>query len=343
MTLDALSQVANEVRAQQDRRWAGDEDAHSQAFMEAVRLFGERRDMTELIASGGGYFVPQQFHDTLIAMLKNVDRLFDPRVVLFVESNNAGPMQIPFIDDTGVSAAIVAEGQQSSTADVPVGNTTLAIAPTWRSHIVKASIELVQDSGYPLEEVLQASFAIRMARGIGAANISQLLSQAQLGATAVGASQNDGGSETGATSVGSDDLEALIASVDEAYLLSPKCRWLMTATTLKYILQIKDKMGRPVFYRERNAAGEVLLLGYPVAISPSMPALGASNKPILFGDLGRFLVRVAKNATRLRIYLEQFAIYGQVAYELFVRSNATLALSSAASDSPVKYIQNSAE
>jgi HK97 family phage major capsid protein len=263
--------------------------------------------------------------------------------VLFIESDNAGPMPFPMIDDTGVVASIVAEGQQSSTADLTVGNTTLPIAPTWRSHLVKASVELLQDSGYPLEEVLQGSFALRMARGIGSANVATLLSLAALGATAVGASGNDGGAETGGTSVGTDDLEGLIASVDEAYLLSPKCRWLMTAATLKYILQIKDKMGRPVFYRERNVAGEVLLLGYPVAISPSMPALGLSNKPILFGDLGRFLVRVAKNATRLVINQERFIMSGQLGYELFLRSNATLALSSAASDSPVKYLQNASE
>jgi HK97 family phage major capsid protein len=339
MAIDRLSQIDQEHREHQ-RALFRDDDDFAEKFRRILRIDPEYRDMAESVLSAGGFYVPQQFHDELIAMLKNADRLFDPEVVTFIESNNGGPMQVPMIDDTGVVATIVLEGQQSSMADVPVGNQTLAIASTWRSRLVKASIELIQDSAYPLEGVLQKSFAIRLARGIGAYNVAQLLSSAQLGVTAEGASGNDGGGETGGESVGSDDLEALIASVDEAYLLSPKCRWLMTRGTLQTILQVKDKTGRPVFYRERNAAGEVLLLGYPVAISPSMPAIGLSNKPIMFGDLGRFLVRVAKNGTRLRAHLEQFAIYGQVAYEMFLRTNAMLSLSSAASDSPVKYLQN---
>jgi HK97 family phage major capsid protein len=312
-------------------------------FRKALRFKAERRDMMESLLSGGGYFVPQQFHDELIAMMKAVDRLFDPDVVLFVESENGGPMQLPMIDDTGTVAVIVSEGLQSSTGDLPVGNTTLAIAPTWRSKLVKASIELIQDTAYPLEQVLMKAFATRMSRGIGAANVTQLLAAATLGVTASGAAANDGGSETGGTSVGSDDLEGLIDSVDEAYRVSPKCRWLMKSATLKTILQVKDKYGRPIFFRERNAAGEVMLFGYPVAISPSMPAIGLNNKPILFGDLGYFLVRVAKNATRLRIYQEQFAMYGQAAYESFVRSNATLAIATGSSDSPVKCLQNASE
>jgi HK97 family phage major capsid protein len=342
MPLDRRSELDDETRERQHHRWFGDEDADMQEFRKLLRGSSEHRDLTESVLSVGGYFVPYQFHEKLIAMMKAMDRLFDPDVVLFVETEHGGSLQIPQIDDTGVFAVLVGEGGQSATADLPSGNTTLAVAPTWRSRMVKASMELVQDSGYPLEDVLTESFAKRLARGIGAANVAQLLSVAQLGTTAVGSSGNTGTSETGATSIGSDDLEALIASVDEAYLISPKCRWLMTAATRRAIFQVKDKTGRPVFHRERNAAGEVLLLDYPVAISPSMPQIGASNKPILFGDLGRFLVRVAKNATRLRIHQEQFALYGQVAYEMFLRSNATLALAIAQSDSPVKYLQNSA-
>jgi HK97 family phage major capsid protein len=341
-TLDSRSNHDTELRAGQHQPWRYRADDHIEAFREALRFAPEQRDMTEALATGGGYFVPQQFHDELIAMLKAVDKLFDPNIVMFIETDSGAPLQIPFIDDTANEATIVAEGQQSLAVDVPVGNTTLPIAPTWRSSMVKASIELIQDSGYPLEQVLQQSFAIRLARGIGAANVATLLNQATLGyGPAIGTAPNDGGSETGGTSIGSQDLEALIKSVDDAYRVSPKCRWAMNQNTLSFILKTLDKYGRPIYPRERNAAGEVILLGYPVAICPSMPAIGLSATPVVFGDLGRFLVRVAKNATRLRIHREQYVTYGQVAFEAFVRSNATLAISTG-SDSPIKYLQNAA-
>jgi HK97 family phage major capsid protein len=340
MVLDAENRVDLQHRERQHEQWEFKEDAHLEAFRQSLRLDSEQRDMVESILSVGGYYVPYDFHDTLISMLKAVDPLFDPNVVTFFETKTGGPLQVPMINDVGVSGSIVAEGMQSIATDVPVGNVTLPIAPTTRSHIVKVSMELIQDSGYPLEQVLFSAFVVRIVRSIGAANVAQLLSSAQLGVTAAGASQNDGGSETGGTSIGSDDLEALIASVDQAYLLSPKCRWLMTAATLRTILQVKDRVGRPVFYRERNGAGEVMLLGYPVAISPSMPAIGLNNTPVAFGDLGRFLVRVVKSATRLRIYRERFMLYGQIGYELWMRSNALLEIATSTSDSPVKYLQN---
>jgi HK97 family phage major capsid protein len=284
--------------------------------------------------------VPSEFHDQLIAMLRKMDPLFDQNIVTIVNSDHGGPIQFPQIDDTQVTAVIVGEGQQTNETDVPAGNLTLPQAPTWRSKLVKASVELVQDSGYPLEDVLTYSFALRLARGIGSAYVTQLLSAATKALIAAGAAPNDGGAETGGTSLGSQDLTTLLNSVDEAYLMSPKCRWLMNAATRRTIFNVLDRYGRPVFPLERNAAGETMLLGYPIAISPSMPSLGLNNIPVMFGDLGRFFVRVAKNASRLRIHQEQFAMYGQVGYEMFMRTNALLAIATSASDSPVKYVQN---
>ena len=343
MELDRLGNAMREIRERQHRKWRGYEEEHMTQFRKALRLRAEEehRDLQESVLSLGGYFVPEQFYYKITAMMKQVDRLFDPEVVLFIESENGGPMPLPLIDDTGVSASIVSEGVQSTTADISVGVQKLDEAPNWRSHLIKFSIELIQDSAFKIDELLATSFGIRLARGIGASFLTQLLSSAQLGITAAGSSGNTGGAETGGTSVGSDDLEGLVSSVDQAYRISPKARWLMQSSTLKTILQVKDKYGRPLFPRERNGAGESMLLGYPVAISPSMPAIGLGNKPIMFGDVGRFIVRVVKNSGRLQANNERFAEYGQVAYEMFMRTNGALAIAGS-SDSPVKYLQNAA-
>jgi len=159
--------------------------------------------------------------------------------------------------------------------------------------------------------------------------------------TAQGSSANTGGSETGGTSVGSDDLENLLSSVDAAYRESPKCRWLMNSSTMGAIFRVKNKFGGLLYRRERNAAGEVMLLEHPIAVCPSMPSIGLSNTPIAFGDLSYFAVRVVKNGARVSAYTERFADYGQVGYAMWLRSNAVLTIGTN-SDSPVKVLQNAA-
>jgi len=329
----------SQARERQHRRWIGDQAGHMREFRKALALQSEYRDMNEGVGSAGGYFVPQQFYEKLTAMMKAVDRLFDPEVVLFMETDNGGPCQLPVVDDTGNTAVNLTEGTQETEADPTLGQQLLPLASLWRAKMVKASIELVQDSGYPLIEVLAKTFAIRLARGIGAANMTQLLSQALVSRIATGSSSNTGGPETGGTTVGSDDLEALVESVDEAYRVSPKCCWLMKQSTRQSIFSVRDKQGRPIYPLHESDRGRTLL-GFPIAICPSMPAIGLNAKSIAFGDLGHFVVRVVKNSAVMRAVTERFADYGQLAYQMFLRSNAALAV--AGSDSPVKVLQNAA-
>jgi HK97 family phage major capsid protein len=341
MEQDAISERDIRAREKQHDRWIGDPVGHMQAFRRALRLQSEHRDMSESINSGGGLFVPQLFYEDLISMMRQFDRLFDRDVVLMLETDTGAQLKIPIADDTGVSAIIVGEGLQTPTADVPTSEQLLALAPTWRSKMIKASIELIQDSGYPLDEVLSQKFAIRLARGIGAANVTQLLSQAPVAVTAQGSAANDGGSETGGTTVGSDDLESLLSSVDPAYRMSPKCRWVMNSGTMRSIFAIKNKFGGLLYRRERNAAGEVLLLEHPIAICPSAPSIGLNNVPIAFGDLSYFVVRIVKASARVQANSERYAEFGQVGYQMFLRSNSVLAIGTG-SDSPVKVLQNAA-
>jgi HK97 family phage major capsid protein len=284
--------------------------------------------------SAGGYFVPAgYFRDRIFTSLKAADRLFDENVVTFFESNDGNVLTVPMEDDTEVSAAIVSENAQSAEGELnTIDRLQLAKVPTWRSKQIVWSMELLQDSAFPAEALIADAIASRFSRGIGASNVSTLLSAATSGAT----------SASGAA-VLVDDLLNLMGSVNPSYLASPKCFWLMNFATLISILKLKDSSGRYQIHPRTDANGNTLILEKPVAICPSMPSIAVNAKAVALGDMSRFFVRTVKNTLKLMKYSEAagLAEYGLFAFEGFMRSNSGLMVPSGA-DSPVKYLTQAA-
>ena len=294
--------------------------------------------------SPSGYFTPVDFEARAWAMLKQFDELFDETVITRVESKHGGPWASPNLDDTSAASIVVPEGNQTTELDsTPVNALILGPASTWRSGQVKTSIEYLQDSGIPFDALLADCFGVRFARGIGASNVSVLMAAATRGAVASGSESNTGNdSQTGANSIGSDDLTALIGSVDPAYLANPKCAWVMNFTTLVSLLGLRNMQGSLVLdipYID----GSFWLLGKPIRICPSMDSVGANKKPIAFGDLSRFILRIVKDSLAVKAFPERYAEYGITAWEGYLRCNAGVQLTPASSQVPIKYLQNAAQ
>jgi HK97 family phage major capsid protein len=293
-----------------------------------------RSGMSVATDNAGGYFVPAgYFRDRIFTSLKATDRLFDESVVTLFESNDGNVLTVPMEDDTETSAAIVSENAQSSEGEITtVDRLQLAKAPTWRSKQIVWSLELLQDSAFPAETVIADAIAKRFQRGIGAANVTTLLSAATSGAT----------SASGAA-VSIDDLYNLMASVNPAYLASPKCYWAMQFSTLISILKLKDSAGRYQIHPRTDAQGNFLLLERPVALCPSVPSVAVNSKSVLLGDFSRFFVRTVKNSLKLMKYSETPGLVdnGLFAFEGFCRANSGLLVPSGA-DSPIKYLTQAA-
>ena len=84
--------------------------------------------------------------------------------------------------------------------------------------------------------------------------------------------------------------------------------------------------------------GNATLFGKVVYSSPSMPAIGASNTPIAFGNLNRFYLRTVARSLVLKSYPKRYAEYGQTSFEMFWRAQGTLVLSASA-PVPVRLLQ----
>src|SRR5437667_12152002 len=97
----------------------------------------------------------------------------------------------------------------------------------------------------------------------------------------------------------------------------------MRHATLTTIARLTDQNGRPLdlIHFEDGYS----LLGWPVRISPSMPAIAASAKTVAFGDLSRFIAVHVGDSFETRRYTERFIDFGQFGVEAFWRVRGALA------------------
>lgn len=158
---------------------------------------------------------------------------------------------------------------------------------------------------------------------------------------ATGSSANTGGTETGANSLGSADFAAAFSALDAAYLASPKCAWLMNNKTLGYLMFIVTKLGLPFI---NFVGGTPSILGIPVKICPSMDNIGASNTPVVLGDLSYWATRlVIDDQTGVAAYTEAppgLAENGNFGLRCFARADGALLYKDTSSPSPFVMIEN---
>lgn len=308
----------------------------------------EARDMgtgggNALQGSGGGFFVPVGFVYDVLEALKYYGPMLKAADILPTDTGQ--PLPYPTANDTAVVGELVGEAQQVSTNDVTLGN---IVFNAWKysTKMVKVSIELLQDSAFDLEAFLKKQFAIRLGRilnthfttgsGSGSSMPNGIITASTAGPTAIGSSGNTGGSETGGTSIGSDDLIELEHSVDILY--REGASYMMHDSTLKKLKQIKDKFGRPLWLPGLAFKEPDTINSYPYWINNDMAAVAINNKTVLFGQMDKYLVRQVKELSILRL-VERFADFGQVAFIGFARYDGNLL---DAGTHPVKYLVQAA-
>jgi HK97 family phage major capsid protein len=305
-------------------------------------LLAEYRDMgtgggNALQGTGGGYFVPVGFVNDVEQAMKYFGPMLN--VAKIMPTATGQPLPYPTSNDTAVVGEQVAEGAQVTTADVTLGNLTLN-AFKYSTKMVKVSIELLQDSAFDLETFLKAQFAERLGRilntkftvGAGSTEPKGIITAATAGPTAIGSAGNDGGSGTAQNSIGTNDLIELEHSVDPLYRAGSK--FMMNDSTLKFIKQLKDKQGRPLWIPGVAANAPDTILNYGYAINNDMATIATTNKTVLFGRMDKYLIRQVKDLSVLRL-VERFADFGQVAYIGFARYDGNLL---DAGTHPVKYL-----
>ena len=270
----------------------------------------------------GGYNVPIELMNEIdIALLAfggmmNVSRI--------VTTAGGGTLNWPTLDDTSAKAVIVAEAGSTTVQDMTFGRVQFG-AYTYRD-LVKLSLEFLQDEATNVVGELGALLGIRFARALN-----------EHFTTGDGSSKPTGfvgsaGTVTGASAsaITADDIFDLLHGVDPAYRGMPSAAFMMNDSTLKAIkkLTIGTSDDRPLWIPSLRDGEPSTLLGKPYVINQDMADIGASAKPIAFGDWSKYIIRRVREVNIRRLD-ERFADDLSVGFLAFARYDGKLLNTSA--------------
>jgi HK97 family phage major capsid protein len=323
----------------------------------------EKRDMTEGnpvnrlgTYTGLGYFVPTGFYPEIFAAMAQHDVLFNPEDCTVIKSTNGRPISVPTAGDIENVASLISEAGSQTSVDIDTtGGATLG-ANSYSTPRFVLSMESFQDLDASLTAVgmFKQFAADRLARGISKdllqANIPGTIvglipSLENIGApvvTASGSSSNDGGSNTGANSLGSIDFKNALDQLDDAYAQSSKCAWVMNRKTLNTLSNQSDKYGNIVRLVQWND-GVPSIFGIRVKVSPGMQSIGASQTPVVLGDFTYWATRlVCDDMCGIAVYTNApgLAENGKVGLRTFARAHGALLYSDVGSPSPFVLLAN---
>lgn len=299
----------------------------------------------------GGYFVPAGFVYDIEVATKYFAPLLDGTTLDVFETATGQVLPYPTSNDTNQAWTILGEAASvsdngtnanyASTANPPSANPGNVLASqitfnAWKgtTGLIRVSLELLQDSAFNIEKYLANAFAVRLGRGYeyyltqGSGTnqpkglITAINASGAVPITAVGSSSNDGNAaNTGANSLGSDDLVNLIHSVDPTYRRNAK--FMFHDDTLRFLRTLKDKFGRPLWVPSVRDGEPDRIEGYPYVINQTFSKIAASNTTVAFGAWEKFKVRKVRDLQILRLD-ERYADFGEVAFVAFSRIDSQL-------------------
>jgi HK97 family phage major capsid protein len=309
-------------------------DSETRAILKQAQRDGvvEGAPMTGHVGSysGLGYFVPTGFVNAVEVTTKYYADLMN--VCGSMETATGAPLPFPTNDDTSNAAVWLGESASVSELDITASQVVLG-AYKASTGMIKASLEIVEDSAFDLASFVANAMGNRLGRlyeqafttGTGSSQPTGLLtaiaSSGMNPVIAAGSSESSGGGETGANSIGWSDLVNLEHSVDPSYRRGAK--YMFSDATLGSLKKILDKFGRPLWVPGVTSSEPDRINGYEYVINQAMPSAAATHTSVIFGDFSKFVIRKVKGLSVL-VLRERFADNGQVAYIGFARIDSNL-------------------
>ncbi len=281
--------------------------------------------------AAGGYTVPEGFQVEIIKSMQMYGPMLDPGITRQLPTDSGNPLPWPTMDDTANKGALLGENTQAGEQDVTFGQKQLD-AYTYTSKIVRVSLQLLQDSAFDMNRLIRDVFGERIGR-IGNEHLTVGTGSSQPNGI-VTASAN-GNTTSGTSAVTWEEVMDLYHSVDPAYRNMPNTRFMFHDNTLKALRKIKDNDGRFIWQpADVRTGAPATILEEPYSINQDMPQLGTGNKFMVYGDFARYVVRLVRDFTMLRL-TERYADYLQVGFIGFSRLDGELVDGSA-----VKHMAN---
>lgn len=241
-------------------------------------------------ASEGGYTVPTEVGNEIIKSMAIWGPMYDPGITMEMMTSGGGAITVPTVDDT---SAVIVKHTEGTTltddggSDVTFGSKTLNAYP-FNTEWLRVSKELVDDSAFNVEAFLGELLGERLGRrantelttGDGTGDPNGIVTASAAGKTAASA-----------TAVTMDEIIDLVHSVNPAYRVGPRTRFMMNDTVLATVRKLKDGGGQYLWQPSMQAGQPETLYGYPFSVNAAMPAMTTGLKPIVFGNFGKYVVR----------------------------------------------------
>ncbi len=261
----------------------------------------EFRDQSTTGNVGGYTIAPDtRFYGQIVEALKSFGGMLSAPVTT-LDTDTGADLPFPTVDDTSNVGAQVAEaGAHTGGTDVTVGQLTLK-AYVVSSKIVKISQQLLQDSSASIDAFVARALGIRVARKLNALLTTGAGTSTIQGIAYAGASVGRTCAAGFVTTVSPDDLLRLKHSVDPAYRDNAAVRWMFNDTSLLTIALLKDGDGQYIWKQGMTDGSPDRLFGKPIQINQDMPDMGASAKPVAFGDFSQYYFRRVKGIQVVRL------------------------------------------
>ena len=284
-------------------------DEYRQNFWNAMRAKAPMPSVLNALQIGtdseGGYLVPDEFEHTLVQALEE-ENVF--RQLAKVIQTSSGDRKIPVVATKGTASWIDEEGAFVESDDA---FSQVSIGAYKLGTLIKVSEELMSDSIFDLENYISGEFARRIGAKEEEAFFTGDGSGKPLGILAASGGAETGATAASATAITADELMDLFYSLKAPY--RKNAVWVLNDSTIKAIRKLKDNSGQYLWQPSLVAGTPDTILGRPVKTSAFMPAIGASQKTIAFGDFQYYWIadRQGRSFRRLN---ELYAANGQVGF-----------------------------
>lgn len=285
--------------------------------------------------AGESAIVPEGFIAAFEKKLLAVGGLL--QVVDTLRTQTGNPLPWPTVDDTANEGEILAEEADHTTSgtstDPTIGSVTLN-AHKFSSKPVRVSRELIEDEAIGLAVLLGDLQGERIGKhlnakcttGTGTNEPEGFVTAAAVGKTA-----------TATNAIDADELIDLYHSVDPAYRMSDRLRFMMHDSIVAHLRKLKDADNQYLWQSGLQAGVPDRLLGVAVTINQAMASsLAANAKPVAFGDFSKMKLRIVRGL-RMRHLVELYAETDQEAFIGFLRADAKLL-----NDDAIKILQMAA-